>query len=510
MKYNNPVISGFYPDPSVVRVGDDFYLVTSTFEYFPGVPIFHSKNLINWTQIGYCLTRKSQLDLTKMQCSGGVFAPTLRYHDGIFYMVTTNVYGGGNFYVYTLDLAGKWSDPIWLDKGEKLSFDPSFLFDDGKVYYHRREGESIVQAEIDIKTGQLLTDIKQIDIGRCSNDIEGPHLYKIKDWYYLMCAEGGTRKGHMETIARSKNPYGPFERCPYNPILTQRHLSDAFVRDTGHAELIDDIDGNWWLMFLGTRQHTYDGFTTLGRETFLAPVTWDDNGWPIVNNGERIKTDMVVDKLDIKVLEKKPVYIAEDFDSTYIPMEFNYIRNPIEENYNLNERPGWLALKGSEVRLDDNDSVTFLGRRQQHFNCKASSLIDFSPNCDNEEAGIVAFMNSVQYYAIGIKKHNGKRKLFVRRCMEDLSVEVASIIIDDGQVELIIKADKDKYGFYYCMKGGAPKLIATAIRKYLASELTDGFTGVYLGMYTTGNGKKSTIFAYFDYFNYWESLNLGK
>lgn len=502
MKYKNPVISGFYPDPSVVRVGDDFYLVTSTFEYFPGVPIFHSKNLVNWTQIGHCLTRKSQLDLTKIPCSGGIFAPTIRYHDGIFYMVTTNVHGGGNFYVYTTDPAGEWSDPIWLDQGEKLSFDPSFLFDDDKVYYHRREGESIVQAEIDIKTGKLLTDIKKIDIGRCSPDIEGPHLYKINDWYYLMCAEGGTRKGHMETIARSKNPYGPFERYPHNPILTQRDLTDAFIRDTGHAELIEDASGNWWVMFLGTRQYNYDGFTTLGRETFLASVTWQD-GWPIVNNDKRIKTDMVVDNIDIKVSERKSVFIPQDFDTEIIPMEFNYVRNPVEVNYSLTERTGWLALKGSEVCLDDNDAVTFLGRRQQHFNCKASTLLDFSPNHDNEEAGIVAFMNSVQYYALGIKKYNDKRRLFVRRCMEDLSVEVASITIDDGNVELIIEADKDKYSFYYSIKGEDQKLAATAMCKYLASEITDGFTGVYLGMYATGNGKKSTSTAYFDYFNYW-------
>jgi len=500
MEYRNPVISGFYPDPSVIRVEDDYYLVTSTFEYFPGVPVFHSKDLVNWTQIGHCLNRKSQLNLDKIRCSGGIFAPTLRYHKGVFYMVTTNVDGGGNFYVYTDDPKGEWSDPIWVDSNENLGFDPSLLFDGDKVYYHRRYGESVVQTEIDIDTGELLKPMQKIDTGRCSSDIEGPHLYKIGNYYYLLAAEGGTRRGHMITIARSKDPYGPFERCGHNPILTHRHESGTTIRDTGHGELIEDKDGNWWIMFLGTRHYSYDGFTHLGRETFLAPVEWIDD-WPVVNSNKSVEVNMNVPNRKDIAKQNLTFGIHENFDNKKLHMSFNYIRNPIESNYNLDNKNKRLGLLGSKFRLIDEDAVTFFGVRQKHFNSIVQVNIDFNPIKDNEEAGVVAVMNSSQYYALGIRYKGRKREIFVRRYMQDISIIAASQIIDDGEVSLIIKSDKDKYHFYY-IDDGEERYLTSALCKYLSSELSGGFTGVYLGMYATGNGKESNTWAYFRSFVY--------
>ena len=244
--FSNPILSGFYPDPSICRVGDDYYLVNSSFEYFPGVPIFHSKDLVHWRQIGYCLTRKSQVPLDRIQSSGGIYAPTLRYYDGTFYMVTTNVYGGGNFYVTAKNPAGLWSEPVWFHDG---GIDPSLFFDDdGKVYYTRHEGMGdgyIAQQFLNLETGRLEGPLKNIWRGTGGVWPEGPHLYKIRGKYFLMIAEGGTSYDHMVTIARSDSPFGPFESNPNNPILTHRNRTDHPIQALGHADFVETPDG-WW------------------------------------------------------------------------------------------------------------------------------------------------------------------------------------------------------------------------------------------------------------------------
>ena len=283
--YRNPVIPGFHPDPSVVRVGDDFYLVTSSFEFFPGVPIFTSRDLVHWRQLGHVLTRESQLPLQKARPSGGIYAPTLRYHDGTFYMITTNVDGGGNFLVTAKDPAGPWSEPVWLpDFG---GIDPSLFFDDDGTVYLTGQGSGspgqprgIYQTTLDVKTGKLLGPLRLVWDRTGTRYPEGPHLYKIRGRYYLMIAEGGTEYGHMVTIARSDSPWGPFEACPRNPILTHRQTeNDMPVQGTGHADLVEAADGSWWMVFLAFRP--VSGYWHhLGRETFLAPVTWDADGWP--------------------------------------------------------------------------------------------------------------------------------------------------------------------------------------------------------------------------------------
>jgi xylan 1,4-beta-xylosidase len=203
--YSNPVVAGFYPDPSVCRVGDDYYLVTSTFEYFPGVPVFHSKDLIHWTQIGHCLTRASQLPLANCAASGGIYAPTIRYHKGLFYMTTTHVTGGGNFYVTAKDPAGEWSDPVYVKQG---GIDPTIFFDGDKTYF-LSTADGITMSEMDLSTGQLTGLPRVIWRGTGGRYPEGPHLYKKDGYYYLLIAEGGTEYGHKVTIARSRSIWGP-------------------------------------------------------------------------------------------------------------------------------------------------------------------------------------------------------------------------------------------------------------------------------------------------------------
>ena len=245
--YKNPIITGFNPDPSIVCVGEDYYLCTSSFEYFPGVPLYHSRNLINWQLIGYCLDRESQLDLKNSPSSMGVYAPTIRYYKGTYYMITTNIThainGGktGNLIVKTTDISGEWSDPVWI---EHEGIDPSLYFEDDKAYYcgtgHDEKGDAIVLFEVDVDSGEILSDKKVISRGCGGKCPEGPHIYKINDWYYLMIAEGGTEYGHMVTMQRSKSIYGPYEKCPYNPILSNRNYGSEAIQCSGHADLFED------------------------------------------------------------------------------------------------------------------------------------------------------------------------------------------------------------------------------------------------------------------------------
>jgi xylan 1,4-beta-xylosidase len=502
MKYHNPIISGFYPDPSICRVVKDYYLVTSTFQYFPGVPIFHSTDMINWTQIGHCLTREPQLSLNAMKNSPGIFAPTIRYHKGIFYMITTNVACGGNFYVYTDNPAGEWSDPIWVDQ---RGIDPSLFFDDdGKVYLESTTGfgtpnPGICQSEINIKTGEKLTEEKVIWSGSGGKHPEGPHLYKIDNMYYLMIAEGGTEYGHMVTIARSTSPWGPFEPCPYNPILTHRNRGFHPVSGTGHADLVQDEKGNWWMVFLAFRTAAGD-YHHLGRETFLAPVEWNEDGWPVVNGSGTVELLMDSDKIEAKQVLVEGE--TQDFEETKLSHQWNFIRNPHKEMYSLSERKGYLRLYGSELSLNHSNSPVFVGRRQQHFDCKAETLLDFYPKQEGEEAGLTVLMDEKHHYEIAVVGDGLKRKVIVRRTIGKLSAIVAEEEVQQGPITLEITANKEAYKFSYSVDGVIFREIASGETRYLSSEVAGGFTGVYMGLYSTGNGRKSSTPADFDWFKY--------
>lgn len=502
MKYYNPIIPGFYPDPSVCRVDEDYYLVTSSFEYFPGVPIFHSKDLVNWEQIGHCLTRRSQLLLDKARASGGIYAPTLRYSKGIFYMVTTNVSNRGNFYVTTSDPAGEWSDPIWVEQG---GIDPSLFFDDdNKVYFTSNAGldgkEGIVQAEIDIETGKLLTPGRLLWQGTGGRFAEAPHLYKIDGKYYLMIAEGGTEYGHMVTIARSSSPWGPFEACPRNPILTHRNRGGHIIQGTGHADLIQAHDGSWWMVFLAFR-NSEQYFHHLGRETFLAPVTWGVDGWPLVNENGTVELEMDAGNLAAYPFEKEQV--RDDFDSEALRLCWNFLRNPSQGSWDLCSRKGWLALHGSEITLNEAASPAFIGRRQQHFDCRVSVRLDFNPAAEGEEAGLTIYYNPEHHYDICILRQDGNKQLIVRRSIGDLSAVVATAPIENGPVILEVKANKDEYYLSFGQDHSNITELSKGRTWYLSSEVTRcSFTGVYFGLYATGNGKPSNTPAYFDWFDY--------
>jgi alpha-N-arabinofuranosidase len=499
MKYKNPIIPGFYPDPSICRRGDDYYLVTSSFEYFPGVPIFHSCDLVNWRQIGHCLTRPSQLSLDNCWASGGIWAPTIRYHNGVFYMATTNTTNGGHFYVTAEDPAGEWSEPIWV---EGAGWDASMFFaEDGIVYwtwYDHTTG--ILQAEIDIRSGELTTQPRILWSGTGGRSPEGPHLYKFFDRYYLLVAEGGTEDGHMISIARGESPWGPWEACPYNPILSHSSL-DHPIQTTGHGDLFQAPDGSWWVVFLGTRPVGYPRYHILGRETFLAPVVWED-GWPIIGNNGTIEPEM-----DAALPPAHPwdetEPLRDDFEASTFGLHWNWLRNPEMNNYSLTDRPGWLRLMGSCTTLDETSSPTFIGRRQRHLACRVSTELDFNPQGDNEEAGLVAMGDNRHHYEIGITQKEAERIIFVRRKIGTLQATVSQQPLPDGNVTLSIKADETWFTFSFAIDDDPATELARGETRYLCTESGAAmFTGTYFGMYATGNGRPSRSPADFSWFNY--------
>lgn len=493
--YQNPVIPGFFPDPSIVRVGEDYYLVTSSFEYFPAVPIFHSKDLVHWTQIGHVLTRKEQVDLSTRKSSDGIYACTLRYHEGTFYMVTTDVKGIGNFYVTAKDPAGPWSDPIRLPYG---GIDPSLFFDDdGKVYVTVQNGAGldshIIQYEIDIETGRALTEPKRIWDGDGGVWTEGPHLYKINGMYYILSACGGTSFDHREIVGRSDNPYGPFEPCPV-PVLTHNKLPDHPIQCMGHADLVEDTKGNWWMVFLGTRPVS-GRYSVLGRETFLAPVTWTEDGWPMVDSNEGIvQLQMSAERLPVPLTKPQgpvKIEIGEGFGP-----EWSALRTMDEERYQV-EAPGVVKLVGNEYSLDDEAPATFVGVRQRNVDMAFSSSLEFAPAQDGEEAGIAARLNNRGYLAFSLKRIGAETYLHLTVRNGDAKEEV-KIPWQGGKAELRVRSDAARYTCEYSRDGITWTEMPGEIRaEWLAPEVNGGFTGVCVGLYASGNGSQASVPARF-------------
>lgn len=498
MKYSNPVVPGFYPDPSVCRVGSSYYLVNSSFEYFPGVPIFQSEDLVNWRQIGHCLTSESQLPLHGVGASEGIFAPTIRYHQGRFYMITTNI-TKGNFFVWADNPAGPWSEPIWLEQG---GIDPSLLFDeDGRVFLttSMADVQAIYQGEIDINTGKTLKEPQFLLYGTGGAYPESPHLYRIGEYYYLFMAEGGTEYGHMETVFRSRNPYGPFESCPHNPILTHRSIKSP-IQALGHADIVQTEEGGWWAVFLGIRPVGYPPKYHIGRETFLAPVTWNEDGWPTIGDNGRVSLEM--DGSDLPIGSSMEWKEIDDFNESSLGFDWNFLRNPNADMWSLQARPGALTLRGSEVTLNEAASPAFVGRRQRHLACEISTQLEFAPNIDGEEAGLSVYMNNRFHYEIALTRMDGVRKIILRRTIGSLWKVEQEIAYEQETVVLGIHATPTYYTFSFGNPGGEATVLGTGECSLLSTEVAGGFTGVYFAMYATGNGKRSLTEAHFDWFSY--------
>ena len=480
MKYKNPVLKGFYPDPSVCFADGKFYMVCSSFQYFPGVPLFESDDLVNWMQIGHVLTRKSQVMLEKINSSGGVFAPTIRFHEGRFYMVTTNDTTHENFYVYTDDIYGEWSEPITVDQG---GIDPSLLFDNGHVYFISNGCDDygpggVVQCEINVETGEKLSPSRCIWQGTGGRYLESPHMYKINGYYYLMAAEGGTEYGHMITYARSESPWGPFESYADNPVLTNRNKAPYIIQGIGHGDLIQDKNGNWFIVCLGFRQiHMWMTYHHLGREVFLTPVKFGDDGWFTAGHDGTTDSEYEIEG-DFTQSEKKNY----TFENTDVNIDWCYLRHPHAEDYNLSENG--FVLHGTDITIDDVDSPTFVGIRQRDFDMEFSVDICI----DGGEGGVTVYMCENEHYDIALRKTGDGFEALLKLNIGNIKHLQSAVPVKGGKAKLIIRSDSVAYNFFVNDSGNETHL-GYGNSKYLSSEVSGGFTGVVLGLYAQGNNK---------------------
>lgn len=507
MKYKNPILRGCYPDPSICRAGDDYYIVNSTFEFYPAVTVFHSKDLLNWEQIGHCLSRDQQLSIQPgcpwgRQSASGIYAPTIRYKEGRFYMVTTNMAvpkDGGNFFVYTDDPTGEWSDPIFLDTP---GIDPSFFFDEnGKDYYIGTSENKIYLVEIDLTTGKMIGERHVLWGGTGGAYPEGPHIFQKDGWYYLMISEGGTERSHMITMARSRCLTSGYEECPYNPVLTNRSLLRP-IEAVGHADLVQDQNGNWWAVCLGTRTFSYPPKHNIGRETMLLPVDWSGE-WPVFGNQGHLDLEIEVDCLPVATSYEEPKQNYHySFDTDKLDLCWNYFYNPVAANYEYGK--GKLVLRGNEHSLRDEASYTWLGRRQCAHETFSEVSLHFPTTQDMEEAGFTVFMNCKHYYAASVIQENGKRKIIFTRRIGTLENRENEIEIDASTVTFEMEADKNWYTFYYRVENGERVFLGKGETVYITTEVGGSFTGNYYAMYAMGNGKVSATEAEFTDFVYEE------
>ena len=503
-EYRNPILQGFYPDPSITRVGDDFYLVTSTFSYFPGIPIFHSRDLVSWTQIGNAIDRPGQLDFGRLGMSRGVFAPTIEHRDGIFYILNTCVDCGGNFVITARDPKGPWSDPIWLPEIEG-GIDPSLFFDaDGSAWILNNgppvgtplyEGHRAIwiqrfdPAATKMVGARTLLVNGGVDIATKPIWVEGPHLVRKDGFYYLIAAEGGTAEGHSQVVLRSPNVTGPYAPHKHNPILTQRDLPRDRahpITSAGHADFVETRSGEWWATFLAVRPYAGDFYNT-GRETFLLPVTWED-GWPrITAPGQPIPYTHRRPALPPQPKPKIPTNgafaVRDEFEGPSLPPYWMMMRNPKGSWYRL--RDGALELIARPVGLGDFGNPSFWGRRQQHINASASTLLRFSPTREGDAAGLVAIQNDEYWYFLALERRGGRPVIrLTRRRGADVETVAAAPIAAGLPVRLRIDAGGGEYDFSYAVGGNDWKALRRGEDGMMLSTRTaGGFVGTLFGVH---------------------------
>ncbi len=510
----NPVLCGFYPDPSICRVDKDFYLVNSSFSYFPGVPVFHSRDLAHWEQIGNVLDREEQLPLAGSEISQGIYAPTIRYYNGIYYMITTNVSSGGNFIVTAEKPEGPWSAPYYLGD-EAVGIDPSLFFDtDGRCYYtgtrpnpdgvrYNGDWEIWIQ-ELDLKQMKLIGESMAIWKGALKDVIwpEGPHLYKVGEYYYLLHAEGGTGPDHSISVARSKKLFQWFEGCPRNPVFTHRNLGmDYPVVNAGHGDLVDDGHGNWYIIMLASRickQHS-----SMGRESFLAKVEWE-NGWPVINAG----IGRLEDSFKLAFSEECRFasemshhdhlhFYDEKLDDRLIGIQ---TRN--EEQYSLKAREGFLRLYTRKEKIEDKTNPSYLGIRQKDYSFEVHTGIEFLPY-GNESAGLVYYQNHDNQLRMEIKNcSNGTFFVVTEHINGNDNIISSTKINNSGLVEIIMRAEGQKADIYIKTGNVKQHVAGNVDLLYYTTEEAGGFVGCTIGMYASSNGSISNNYADFAWLSY--------
>lgn len=507
MTIANPILRGFNPDPSIVRVGEDYYIATSTFEWFPGVQIHHSRDLADWRLVSRPLSRPSQLDMRGNPDSCGVWAPDLSHVDGRFHLIYTDVKRYGrttvngargaslrdfhNYWVWSDRIDGDWSDPVHLNSS---GFDPALFHDDdgrswllNMLWDHRPDRKrfaGIVVQQIDLADGRLLGERRKIFEGTPLGFTEGPHLYKRDGWYHLLVAEGGTERNHAVVMARSRSLFGPYAVHPDGPVLTARGRPELPLQRAGHGDLVETPSGETWIAYLCGRPLVGHDRCVLGRETALQPMAWDDAGWlrPAVPQAE----------VPIATATIPPEQRSHRFDGPDLPDAFQWLRSPHPERlFSLTERPGHLRLYGRET-IGSHFEQALVARRQQAFRYTAETQLDFHPHDFQQAAGLVCYYNSTKFHYLHLTVDDAGQRvlqvLSVEPIGEGASALTAPVTVPDGPIDL--RVDVDDACLRFAWRGAGRSEWQWLDRVFDASLLSDeatifglpNFTGTFVGM----------------------------
>lgn len=507
----NPILHGFYPDPSICSVNGKFYLVNSTFSYFPGIPVFESEDLVHWKQIGNALNRAEQVTLNGNTDNEGIYAPTIRYYRGKFYIIAdheTSTNKAGMFIITAEDPKGPWSDPTYIEGADGI--DPSLFMENGHFYFTATHGNSkgskffgdneLYLAEIDPESKQLISKKIPLWNGAMRNVPwpEGPHIYKHNSFYYLLIAEAGTESHHAMTIARSKKITGPYEGCPNNPIMTHRFLGKNYpIKNVGHGDFVKSSLGDWYFVCLASEQ--YKDYVNTGRETFLGKVVWEDD-WPVLNPGK----GKILSQDEINLLPKKypesSSNIAFDKEDD---LRLIYLKNPVMSNYQ--RKNGKLHLIGSKNKLSGKESPTFVGIRE-------SSLDSFftvnlgEVRLNSGHFCLADYQNNTHYVLFGIKKNNDRYRLFVKRVNNDQEEIVYSQDMQGVPECLTLRQRQLTLCFGYRLTNDS-ETRWTDCRintDFLSTEVAGGFLGCVCGMYLYGTTDESVNVKSIDTSNSYE------
>ncbi|MEB0261570.1 MULTISPECIES: glycoside hydrolase family 43 protein [unclassified Mucilaginibacter] len=524
----NPILKGFNPDPSIIRAGEGYYIATSTFEWFPGVQIHHSTNLLNWELVSRPLNSISKLDMKGVPDSCGVWAPCLSYDNGTFYLVYSNVksFAGvwkdtPNYLITTNDIKAEWSDSVFLNAS---GFDGSlFHDDDGKKWYvtmllDHRKGKmfgGVILQEYSAATKTLVGPVHHIFKGSSLGLTEGPHLYKKDGYYYLLTAEGGTEYGHAATMTRSKNITGPYELGPNHPFISSREHKDYYLQKSGHADLVQTKAGNWLAVFLTSRPLSPLGLCILGRETSIETVNWEKDKWPILGSGSSIpRINVEIKEFTADGFTEIP--FKDDFNSSYLNIHFQSLRIPITEDWaSLNVRPGFLCLFGRES-LSSIHEQSLLARRIQSLKMEAATCLNFSPTSFQQMAGLVCYYNTAHFHYLHISANDkGQRclQIITHDHFEQVEAYEESLTLpENGAIYLKVVLNGAALQFYYALnekewiKAGPVLNAGILSDDYVregGSRYRPAFTGSFVGICCQDlSGKK--IPAYFDWFSYQE------
>ena len=528
--FKNPILAGGYPDPSICRVGNEFIMVNSSFEYFPALPIHKSKDLVNWELAGHGLNRleqvSGQINLIDVQSNGGIHAPTIRFHNGKYHIITTNVYydeikqraTATNFIITSSKPEGPWSNPIII-KGAP-GIDPDIFFDDdGRVWYTGNHqpldptfnGETeIWMQELDPNSFQLIGQRFFVWRGACGGVwAEGPHIYKKDGNYYLLIAEGGTSFNHSIMVAVSDTISGPYVSNERNPIFSSRHLSyDNWVHSTGHGDLVELEDGRWYVMMLGVRGDVKRK-SNMGRETFIAPVSWEIEPydwkerkivWPVIapQTGKILKNNPMIFS---ETTPNKETYFVDNFNDTNLGLAWNRRRAPMQKMIDLASNPGSLRLYTNHNKLQERKRANFTGIKQTESDFSFETKMTFSPTSDSDEAGIAIVQKDNNFLSLTLKQSSDDIALELK-LMNEIQTSIASKKIDYNSkqpIQLKVESFNNKYHFYYALENQKFQLLAEAAANHLLSH---GYTGAHIGLYATSNGQMSTGYVDFDRVEY--------